>query len=684
MTLRLRQAALLAGVLIAGLLIGAPGAAGQTPEPAATATPTSPPTPPAPPTPIALTVTPAPDATEDALTFAGRVNPLQLPRPARDSSSRRQVPVLTPGGAPPVGQAPRATTIDTIPLGPPSVPSSFDGLDSADNAVGLHPPDPQLAVGPDHVFEMVNITGRIFSKDGATLSTFTLASFFVVPSGWTDFDPKVIYDATSGHFFASYVSLIDPGGSSNDFGRLHIAVSITSNPLDPWNVYSLEIPEDFPDFDGIGLTDDKVTISYNRFRINPNPPFGRYLGVQTLVIEKSELIAGASNPPPATFLTAPDTSLFTVRPAHSLTGTTTQHMASVDNASSSVIHLFEITGTPAGGNVVITNVANPTIATLASPPDAQQLGTTALIATNDNRILETVWRNDRLWASANAACTFKGDSTTRACLKLIEVDTTTNTVLQDIVFGAPSEYYYYPAIRTDSAGNLHTVFTRSSSSRFAEVRIAGRLSGDPANTMTGSELVKAGEIPYTAGSGARRWGDYSGAAVDPADPSCVWVVGEYAKDDGFVGWGTFLAAASFSGGCGGVDIALITDGAIAFGVQALTITVDTTTGGIDDVETVRVVTGPADLFIRSSTFSDGANVWSLGGANGADQVLWEFSPDGTTWTTFTTAGMLFPLASNVGEGLTQDVLFRLTLPTTTLSSDEHSVTVTIVATEPGP
>ncbi len=671
MRFRWWQAALLAGMLAAGFLIGAPGAGGQSPDPDAP-TPTPTPGPGAP---------PAFELTYGKLTFAGRVNPLLLPRPARDATKRRQVPLLTPGGVPPVATAPRATTIDIPPepLAPPSLPSSFIGLDSTDNPAGLHPPDPQLAVGPNHVLEMVNITGRVFLKDGTVLSTFTLAPFFAVPSGWRDFDPKVIYDAASGRFYASYASFVDEGGSSNDFGRLHIAVSTTSNPLDPWNVYFRELQGGFPDYPGIGLTDDKVTISYNRFRINPNPPFGRYQGVQTLVIQKSELVAG--DPSPAIMLTSPDTSLFTIRPAHSLTFVSTQYMASVDNATSSVIHLFQVTGTPAGGDVVIMNVANLFIGTLSNPPDAEQAETTALIATNDNRLLETVWRDGRLWASANAACTFEGDDETRSCLKLIEVDTTTNSVPQNILFGASGEYFYYPAIRTDSAGNLHTVFTRSSSSVLAEVRVAGRLSTDTPNDMTDSQLVRAGEIPYTAGSGARRWGDYMGAAVDPADPSCIWVVGEYAKNDGFVGWGTFIGATSFSGGCGGLDVVLMTDGTLTFGTLELSATADSS----GDVQTVQVVTGLADIDLRTTLWTDvDMDAWALDDTtSGLNRVVWEFSTDGTNWTAFTAANLLSPAAQGLGDSAELDLFFRLTMPSEITSSKEHSATVAIVATSPG-
>ena len=43
----------------------------------------------------------------------------------------------------------------------PDVVSQFEGLSNNDNEEQRMPPDPTLAVGSDHVFEMVNVSGRI-------------------------------------------------------------------------------------------------------------------------------------------------------------------------------------------------------------------------------------------------------------------------------------------------------------------------------------------------------------------------------------------------------------------------------------------------------------------------------------------------------------------------------------------
>ncbi len=494
--------------------------------------------------------------TYGALQFAGTVEVGLLPPASEDNGQGGARGVRLLGRKQQATEAaPAATESGTSPgpqpLSPPGIVSSFAGLSSGDNDFAIVPPDPQLAAGPDRIIEMVNIKGRVFDKSGGVLSTFNLATLFGVPSGYINFDPKVIYDAASGRFFAAYVSLCDDSfGCGSDQGRLHFAVSTTNNPLGTWNTYFTAIANDFQDYPGIGVTDDKVTISYNRFDIDSPPgpdlspgcfAISGYCGVQTLVIQKSDLLAGIAA---TTFLTAADTSHFTVRPAHSLTPVTTQYMASVTVDFATAVHLWQVTGTPSGGNVIVSDIAHPAISSLQTPPDAQQGGTSELVTTNDNRILDAVWRNNRMWLSANGACVPVGDSTTRSCLKLIEVNTQTNVIVQDFLFGSPGLYYYFPAIRTDANANLHVVYSRSGAGEFVQTRVAGRLNTDPANTMSGDTLLKAGEIAYVENplldSSPYRWGDYMGAAVDPTDSSLVWVVGEYAKSDAFERWGTWI------------------------------------------------------------------------------------------------------------------------------------------------
>ena len=448
---------------------------------------------------------------------------------------------------------------DVTSAAAPAVASgTFDALEDADNIAltgfSVSPPDPQMAVGPDHIVEMVNIVGRIYSRSGGGEQDFVLADFFGVPAGWLDTDPKIIYDALSGRWFASYVSL-DDNLAGSDFGRLHIAVSQTSDPTGVWYVYYFPYTNIFPDYAAIGVTNDKVTLSSNLFDIDDSPVTAGcssgYCGEQTIVIQKSELMAGAATPSNCgaganlgvCFLPAAgppfNANRFTVRPAHSLSSVSDQWLATFDMASFTNVTIIKITGTPDAGNVTEALALNRTILFQDSPPPSPTAGGGS-IDSGDFRLLETVWRGGKLWAGASAVC-----GSTRSCAHLIEIDTAGPTVTQDIMFGSAGEYYSWPAVRTDASGDLYVSLTHTNSSIFAEARAIGRQASDPLNTISGSALLKAGQVIHNSG----RWGDYLGAAVDPQQPECVWLVGEYARNSSGSDWGTFIAGASYGDLC---------------------------------------------------------------------------------------------------------------------------------------
>ena len=71
--------------------------------------------------------------------------------------------------------------------------------------------------------------------------------------------------------------------------------------------------------------------------------------------------------------------------------------------------------------------------------------------------------------------------------------------------------------------------------------------------MSASSVLRTGEIVHLTG----RWGDYLAAAVDPSDPSSIWVLGEYAKNTGGANtdlgyWGTYVAKTSYGACLGAV------------------------------------------------------------------------------------------------------------------------------------
>lgn len=463
--------------------------------------------------------------------------PFLVPDPAAHAAAKKQAEQL--GFKPPskniMSDKIASSTTPTVP----GIVSTFVGLNRG-TAGNWYPPDPQVAAGPFHVVELVNVLGEIWTKSGTPVETFSLYSLFLATHSCgtntcNDFigDVKVLFDAQSGRWLASVFDSTDNGNT----GSVAVAVSSSSDPTGSWTVYKLP-PKDslgsilsvFPDQPITGVSDDKVAISANLF----GPGF---TGAEYWILNKNEMLTG-SNVDVDTF--GPYGAMFSVHPVHSLSSTTTQFMVSVGGTGASNVKLFSVTGVPPGVVTVTTiNLSLLQSSTLA-PPDAQQPTSAILVNTGDARVQDAAWYQGTLWLSLNDACTPQGDTSARSCARFIQINTATSTVAQDFDFGAVGQYYFYPALRIDKSGNLHVVFGFSSLTDYPGIRVTWQASGSP-NTLVASQLLQSGSGPNESG----RYGDYFGAGLDPSDPTLVWVVGQYGLFPS-TSWGTFIGSIRFN------------------------------------------------------------------------------------------------------------------------------------------
>jgi hypothetical protein len=423
-----------------------------------------------------------------------------------------------------------------------TIVGAFEGLTNNDNIAitqtSIVPSDANLGVGPAHIFQIVNIVGRITDKSGQNASNFSLRSFFQLDAGTDEFDPQVIYDATSGRWFAIYAQDLSTGAASGTSGVV-LAVSASSDPTGAFCRYRLGNPttETFDlDFPQLGVSADKIVVGYNAFSFGS--PF--FLGAGYYVVNKADLLACSASL--HVVRSAPDPALLSPRPAQTLDGTATLFVPVHVSPPSSVLKVLAINGVPGQGPVTATPTQLP-IRSWTLPPNAPQAGSSVLLNTGDESVLTTALQNSSLWLAGNEACTPLADTKARSCIRVIEVRTDSMTVRQDMTLATSGQYYYYPALRPDGAGNLHMIFNVSSSSDFAGLQVTGRLTDDPLNTLQAPALLRAGGGAQTTSSG--RMGDYYGAALDPSDPSIVWVNGEYIRATALRDWGTFVGALQF-------------------------------------------------------------------------------------------------------------------------------------------
>jgi hypothetical protein len=393
---------------------------------------------------------------------------------------------------------------------------------------GYEPPDVSVAAGPGFVVELVNLAERVWTTGGgAPVRVQTRALALVFGSGDDRLtDPRVLYDAATGRFFASV--------SDVERRAVLLAVSSGADPGGAWAVSSLPAGG-CADQPRIGTGDDVVVVAADVFD-GCEVDSSRLLGAELWTVNKAELVAGSTTPDIATF--GPTGAYTSLTPAQSLSSTATVYVVSVDQRASRVVHLLTVDGVPPA-SVDVQEVAAPAITPLLRPPPATQPpggGLPPPIATNDNRVLDAVWENGSLWFTANARCSPPGDPLPRSCGRVAELATATRTVVWQTDLAAAGAHVFYPAVRPDAHGNLVIVAGESGVAVSLRLVVFGRTAD---GILTPPAVIAASADAYRGD----RYGDYFSAARDPSDGAVVWVGGEAGTDGlGRGGWSTDVAS----------------------------------------------------------------------------------------------------------------------------------------------
>jgi len=433
-----------------------------------------------------------------------------------------------------------------------------------------------LGASSKFVVQMVNLAGTIWRNNGVKVTTFSLSDFWFLPVrggplGIGMSDPQVLYDAAADRFYASIIDTFD-------VNRVNFAVTATNDPTGAWYIYrviancnpvtpyancSPASSNTLPDQPYIGYSSDKFLIAVNDF----DTTSGAFIGAQYWILNKAEMLSGCTAPTPCpsgrnidavTNVVTLTDNHWAIRPAQHLSTSSNAYMAEncltiagallvascTPTGGGGGINVFKITGTPPGPTTV--TVTSIPVAPFSFPGRADQPGNPASLGTNNAlRMLSIVWRNNVLWTASHEGCTPTGDSASRTCARLDQIDTTSTPTLvtgQDFDLGFLGAYVFYPALSTDSSNNLVLLYGRSSLSLFPTLEVTGRLATMPPASLAASALLIAG----TAADLSTRWGDYFWAATDPATPNTFWVSGEYRTVSLFQGWSTQVGEISFN------------------------------------------------------------------------------------------------------------------------------------------
>ncbi len=483
--------------------------------------------------------------------------------PRRRTRPEREAPPLHP--APYPGTSPRSGPGSSVANPTASAPapaplSSYAGLDLTNWGDGW-PPDTNGDVGSQYFIETVNTSIGIYRKsDGVRVAAFSFdtlmsqGSFGNLCDSDNFGDPVVLYDTFEDRWvitdFAfqvdSHGNVADPPGAYQCF-----AVSKSGDPVTGgWNFYSLHLTDALNDYPKLGIWPDGIYMSANMFQF---PASGSYIGPRVWALDKAEMYAGAPEVDVVSF--DPPASEFTLLPANARlqTGTpppgTPNYFATVWNYTNAV-SIYELHVD--WQNVSSSTFTGPFIVTAPSswsapPSTASSPGGYA----NDTLAVRLMMQNqytnlggvESLWDSHTVA---NPSSSGLAAVRWYQVGVTGGTVASSTTQAAThapdtTVHRYMPSLDVDRDADLAIGYSASSSSLYPAIRYAGRLSGDPPDSLpqTETSLIEGtGSQSYT-----NRWGDYSAMTLDP-DGCTFWYANEYYATTGS-DWQTRIGAFQF-------------------------------------------------------------------------------------------------------------------------------------------
>jgi hypothetical protein len=382
-----------------------------------------------------------------------------------------------------------------------------------------------VAVGPKDIVETVNTEAAVYDKaTHAQLALYHFESFWTGGTNEQCVDPRAIYLPTDDRFAISCTDR-----TNNGTGPVRFAISASGDPTGAW--YRYTVPNtSFLDQDKIEATSDKFIVSGN----NSGNEEDIY------VYNKSDVLSGVANPTVVHVATA-QSNLYQAAVQQSYTS----NGYLVATYPRSDVWLATVSGTPAGGNVQLTETdLGANSATMPVDPIVPQgkIGGGDL----DGRVYDAVFETETSdhkpviqFSTADQCGSPAADCVLSA---RIDLSGSVPVLKYEHSFGHAGWDYTYGAVGLNAAGKVFEAYSRSNASNAPGAAVLGPgfdVTLQPADP--GSGCGSTATPPCD-----ERWGDYLSAAIDPSAPSTVWVSGLYQLANGPFGgsgvfaWGTII------------------------------------------------------------------------------------------------------------------------------------------------
>lgn len=391
------------------------------------------------------------------------------------------------------------------------------------------PPDPTIAVGPNHVMVLTNNgTGiYIYDKQGNLLKSLGSTQWWSTVWPSQSGDPQILYDHFSDRWVMVFMQVDDGAQTAGNL----IAFSDDDDPIGTWYMYRLDTKmhgttnsSTWGDYPQIGYDDKAIYIMTRLFGFSSG-----FFGSKIRIISKTDLYNGNAGPLTYTDLwnitmpggaTTPDV----IHPSFHYSTANEHYFLHASRTGGNFYSLYKLSDPI--GNPVLTGT-NIIVPFFGQTPNAGQLGTTVAIESNGSHIKTSpVYKDGYLYATHSIR---NSQHSAYGSVKYVKINTATNAVTESYELGAQGYFYFYPAIAVDTDDNVIITCSRSGDTEYPGAYFLGRRATDPPG-LSSSFVLQEGLASYVCSfcGDRNRWGDYLGAYIDHSSEYDFWMVSQYA------------------------------------------------------------------------------------------------------------------------------------------------------------
>jgi hypothetical protein len=472
----------------------------------------------------------------------------------------------------------------------------FDGI----GANGFAPSDVNLAIGPNHVVQTVNVRLAVYNKSGARLSGPTNFTTFFAPVGGAcaagASDPIVNYDRLADRWVISDVGI---GATFSEC----VAVSKTNDPTGAYTLYNFSFGANLNDYPKLGVWPTTSNGAYlATYNIFTNGRF--FAGSQLCGFDRTKMLAGNAGAAQICKSTPNTEGGYLPSdldgPTPPPDGTPGLFVTWQNNNPGQLFRrkltLNFAAGTASLSAATTINVANSTLACGNGGTCVPQKGTTQLLDTLGDRLMYRMpYRkfpdHERVVLNHSVG---NGSQVAVRWYELLDLSGAPS-VNQQGTFAPDTTFRWMASAAMDKSNNIAVGYSASSSTINPAIRFTGRVPSDPAGTLETEDSILVGT--GSQNGGLSRWGDYTALQVDPSDDCTFWYTNQYEKVDGKFNWSSHIGSFVFPS-CGGGGGPAVTLSKLKINYLAQTV------GTTSLPKTERVTnTGTATLHISSITIS---------------------------------------------------------------------------------